>query len=432
MELIVDLHIHSRFARATSSKLTLPEIYKWAKIKGINVIGTGDFTHPKWFEELENGLEESDGGLYSLKKDLAKEVDKFLPNSVKDNIVRFIPTVEISNMYTRNGKGRRLHNLVITPSLKVAKNINTELTKRGANLKADGRPIIGMDSYDLLKITINSDPDSLFIPAHIWTPWFAMFGSKSGFDTITDCFGDLSPHIYAIETGLSSDPFMNWRLSQLDKITIISGSDAHSLPKLAREANIINCDLSYKEIIGAIKTNDKRFIGTFEFFPEEGMYHLDGHRKCNIKLLPSETNKLNGICPVCHTPLVVGVMHRVDDLADRPEDFIPKKHKEVHSIVPIIEMIAEIKNIKSIGAKSVVEEYEKIYSTLGSDFSIFRNRTIKEIKDAGFEMLSHAIDKVRRKDIVIDPGYDGVYGIVKVFKAGELESKEDSQLGLGL
>lgn len=428
MELIVDLHIHSRFARATSKQLTLPNIYKWAKIKGINVIATGDFTHSAWFEELHDGLEPAEDGLFKLKKGYADPVDATLPQSVRDNVVRFILSVEISNIYSKNGKVRRLHNLVIVPDFATASKVISELARIG-NLRADGRPILGMDSKDLLRITVESHPDSLFIPAHIWTPWFAMFGSNSGFDSIEEAFEDLSPHIHAVETGLSSDPFMNWRLSALDGKTLVSGSDAHSLPKLAREANIINCELSYKQIIDAIRTNDERFVGTLEFFPEEGMYHMDGHRKCNVRLTPAQTNEKKGICPVCGNKLVVGVMHRVDDLADRPQDFVPQNHKVVESIVPIVEMIAEIKGIKSINAAGVVNEYEKVYSTLGSDFKILRHVSPKEIEKAGFADLAVAIDKVRKKDIVLEPGYDGVYGVVKVFKPGEL-NRENGQMNL--
>lgn len=415
MELIVDLHIHSRFARATSKQLTLQSIYRWAKIKGINVIATGDFTHPVWFNELSAGLVEAEDGLFALKPELAKSIDASLPKSVRSNTVRFIFSVEISNIYSKNGKVRRLHNLVIVPNFKIASEVIKRLSKIG-NLRSDGRPIIGMDSKELLKITIDSHPDSIFIPAHIWTPWFSMFGSNSGFDSVEEAFEELSDNIYAIETGLSSDPWMNWRLKQLDGITIVSGSDAHSLPKLAREANILNCQLSYKDIVDGIKTNDKRFVGTMEFFPEEGMYHLDGHRSCNVKLTPTQSKKIKDICPICGKKLVIGVMHRVDDLADRPEGFVPKTHKVVESIVPIVEIIAQVKGIKSIHAKGVVEEYEKVYSSLGSDFYILRHVSKEVISKAGFSDLAVALDKVRKKDLFIDPGYDGVYGTVKIFK----------------
>lgn len=427
MELIVDLHTHSSFARATSNALTLENIYKWAKIKGINVISTADFTHPKWFSELKSKLEMDEGGLLKLQDKYTKEIDKSLPDSVKNNTVRFILSTEISNIYSKGGKVRRLHNLVIVPNFEVASELIAQLSLIG-NLHADGRPIIGMDSKELLRMTIDSHPDSMFIPAHIWTPWFAMFGSNSGFDSVTEAFEELAPHIKAVETGLSSDPFMNWRLSQLDNMTIVSGSDAHSLPKLAREANILDCELTYIDIISAIRTNDKRFVGTLEFFPEEGMYHLDGHRKCGVRLTPKETKQLKGVCPTCGGKLVVGVMHRVETLADRPEGYIPKNHKTVESIVPIVEIIAEVKGIKSIAAKGVVNEYDKVIATLGDDFSILRHRSVDEIARAGFEGIAMAIQKIRNKDIFIDPGYDGVYGIVKIFKPGEMH--EAAQLNL--
>lgn len=421
MELIVDLHTHSSFARATSKQLTLENIYKWAKIKGINVISTADFTHPKWFSELTSKLEPDGNGLLKLKDKYSNQIES-IHRSVKNNIVRFILSTEISNIYSKNGKVRRLHNLVIVPNFEVASEIISQLSRIG-NLNADGRPIIGMDSKELLRMTINSHPDSMFIPAHIWTPWFAMFGSNSGFDSIEEAFEELSPHIKAVETGLSSDPWMNWRLKQLDGLTITSGSDAHSLPKLAREANILNCEISYKEIIDAIRTNDERFVGTLEFFPEEGMYHLDGHRKCSVRLTPKQSKAKNLICPVCGNKLVIGVMHRVDDLADRPEGYIPKNHKVVESIVPIIEIIAEVKNVKSIHSKTVVDEYDRVIASLGDDFTILRHRSVDEIAKTGFPELAVAIDKIRKKDIFIDPGYDGVYGIVKIFKPGEMKER---------
>jgi len=420
MELIVDLHIHSKYARATSNKLDLESIYKWSKIKGINVIGTGNFTHPKWFEELNQKLEPAEDGLYKLKDTYAKDIDETLPENVRNTIQRFILATEISNIYTKNGKGRRLHNLVIVPSLEVASQINTTLGNLG-NLKSDGRPIIGMDSKDLLKITLDSHPDALFIPAHIWTPWFAMFGSKSGFDSIEETFEELAPEIKAIETGLSSDPFMNWRVPELATRTIVSGSDAHSLPKLAREATVLNCNLSYAQLIGAIRTNDHRFVGTIEFFPQEGMYHHDGHRKCNFSCSPSETKKYNGLCPKCGKPLVVGVQYRVDELAQRPPDYFPTNHKSVEYVIPLVEIIAEIKGVKGINSKTVLSEYQKVYSKLGTEFDILRKIPVSVIQNAGFVQLAHAIKKLRTKDIYIEPGYDGVYGIVQIFAPNELQ-----------
>ena len=294
MELIVDLHIHSHHSRATSKNSTIEGLYYWAKIKGINILGTGDFTHPSWFAEMQEKLVMTDEGLYQLKDDIADEIDKTLPKSVRNNFIRFVPTVEISNIYSKGGAVRKLHNVVVTPSLEVAAKINSQLDRIG-NLKADGRPILGMDSKHLLQITLESHPDSLFFPAHIWTPWFAMFGSKSGFDSIEEAFEDLAPEIKVVETGLSSDPYMNWRLDELQKVTVISNSDAHSPQKLGREANVLSCEPTYKNIIKAIKTYNDKFVGTIEFFPQEGKYHFDGHRLCNVSFSPEETKKHKSI-----------------------------------------------------------------------------------------------------------------------------------------
>jgi len=408
MELIVDLHLHSHYSRATSKDMNISSMYKWGKIKGINIIGTGDFTHPEWFAELQKKLEPAEPGLFKLKEKYAKEENKQIPASCKDNLIRFILTVEISCIYSKNEKVRKVHNVVIAPSFEVASEINSRLAEIG-NLKADGRPILGLDSKKLLQITLDSSPDAYFIPAHIWTPWFSMFGSKSGFNTIEEAFEELASHITAVETGLSSDPFMNWRLSQLDGLTLVSHSDAHSAAKLGREANILNCEISYFEIINAIKSGDKRFVGTIEFFPEEGKFHLDGHRKCNFRCKPSESKKLNNICPRCGKPLVIGVQNRINELADRPESYKPKKHKKVEYIIPLPEILAEIKGMKSSKSKTVQTEYMKTYSALGSDFDILRKIEISEIVSGGFNALATAIEKMRKGDVYVNPGYDGVF-----------------------
>lgn len=413
MEYIVDLHIHSHYSRATSKNSTLEGLYRWGKIKGINVIGTGDFTHPDWFAEIHEKLEPAELGLYKLKEDIAKPIDKMLPESVRNNVIRFILTVEISNIYSKNGKVRKLHNLVIVPNFESASEINAQLDRIG-NLKADGRPILGMDSKELLRITIQTNPDNLFIPAHIWTPWFGMFGSKSGFDSIAEAFEELAPEVKAIETGLSSDPFMNWKIKELENIAITSHSDGHSPQKLGREATIMNCELNYHDIIGGIKANDQRLQGTIEFFPAEGKYHYDGHRVCNIRFSPAETKQHNGICPVCLKPLTVGVEYRVEELADQPADFIQKNPKSVEYIIPLIEIIAEIKGMGT-GSKTVIAEYEKVYATLGNEFDILRKLPIEEIQKNGFSELAKTIDRMRKKDVRIEPGYDGVYGTIKLF-----------------
>lgn len=429
MELIVDLHLHSHYSRATSKDSTLEGNYRWGKIKGINIIGTGDFTHPDWFAEIHSKLEPAENGLFKLKDEIAKEIDKTLPESVQNNIIRFVLTVEISNIYSKYGKVRKLHNVVIVPDFPTASKINAQLDRIG-NLKADGRPILGMDSKELLRITLDSHPDSLFIPAHIWTPWFAMFGSKSGFDTVEEAFEELALHVVAIETGLSSDPAMNWRLSQLDRMTIVSHSDAHSPQKLGREANVIDCELSYKEIIDAIKTNDERFIGTIEFFPEEGKYHYDGHRACGVYWKPHETKAHNDTCSVCKKPVTVGVEYRVDSIADRPFGYEPENHKQVEYIIPLVEIIADMKQA-GVGSKGVLAEYEKVYTALGNEFDILRKHPIEMIKEAGFPELSKLIARLRKKDVAIKPGYDGVYGTISFFEKESDRAALNDQIGFG-
>lgn len=321
--------------------------------------------------------------------------------------------MEISNIYKKNDSVRKLHNLLIAPDLVTVSKINSKLNQIG-NLKADGRPILGLDSKELLKITLSSSSDAMFIPAHIWTPWFALFGSKSGFDSLVEAFDEEAKNIFAVETGLSSDPFMNWRLSQLDNLTLVSNSDAHSPQKLAREANVIKVKPNYFEITNAIKKGDDRFIGTIEFFPEEGKYHYDGHRLCNVSLKPSETNKLKGICPKCGKPLVVGVQNRVDKLADRPDTFKPKAHKKVEYIIPLTEIIANEKGVKSSNSKSIQEYFFKAVSALGDEFKILRHVPIEKFKEEGFERLGHLIQKMREGDVFIEPGYDGVFGVIKI------------------
>lgn len=415
MELVVDLHIHSHYSRATSRQMNTEDLYRWGKIKGINIIGTGDFTHPMYFAELKEKLEPAEPGLFCLKKEYAKSIDAQLPKSVKNNLIRFVLTVEVSNIYSKGGKVRKLHNLIIVPDFKTAAEINNQLSKIG-NLKADGRPIIGMDSKKLLEISLNSHPDSLFVPAHIWTPWFSMFGSKSGFDSIEEAFEEFSDKIVAIETGLSSDPYMNWRIKELQTRTIISNSDAHSPQKLGREATLVNCELRYVDIIGAIKTNDERLIATIEFYPEEGKYHNDGHRLCNISFTPEESKKNNNICPVCKKPLVIGVQNRVNTISNFPSDYRFKSSKKVEYIIPLAEMIAEIYKVKSSSSVKVMAEYEKLYSIFGDEFSMLRRVELREFIKSGFVEIGNTIRKMRKGEVLITAGYDGVFGVIKVLE----------------
>ena len=430
-ELIVDLHIHSHYSRATSKNADLAGLYYWGKLKGINIIGTGDFTHPEWFAELRQNLEPAEPGLFRLKKELADEIDKTLPETVRHNIIRFVPTVEIATIYSKGGKVRKLHQLLVMPSFAAVSEINARLERIG-NLKADGRPILGLDSKELLRHTLEADSNGLYIPAHIWTPWFGMFGSKSGFDTIEEAYEELAPEIRAIETGLSSDPSMNWRVRNLDGLSVTSNSDAHSPQKLGREATVVRADLSYDSIIGALRTNDERLLGTIEFFPEEGKYHYDGHRACNVRFTPEETRAHEGLCPVCNKPLVVGVDYRVGELADelRPSGFEPPMAKQVEYIIPLAEILAELHNTKSVSSVKVVADYERAYRLLGDEFSILRRVPIDQIHDAGFPALALAIERMRRREVVLDPGYDGVFGIIRVFKDNDERQATMNQLSL--
>lgn len=426
---MVDLHIHSHYSRATSRDCTFEGLYRWGKLKGIHVIGTGDFTHPAWFEEMRGKLEPAEPGLFKLKDELAEPIDAALPPSVRGQEIRFVPSVEIASIYSKGGKVRKLHQLVVMPSFEAVSELSARLERIG-NLKADGRPILGIDSKDLLRHALESSPDALYIPAHIWTPWFGLFGSKSGFDSIEEAYEELSPEIRAIETGLSSDPAMNWRVEHLDNIAITSHSDAHSPAKLGREATLVNSELTYDGVIGAIKSNDKRLVGTIEFFPEEGKYHSDGHRVCDIRFAPHETKRHGGICPVCAKPLVVGVDNRVAELSVRSEGYRPKNTKHVKHIIPLAEIIAELKGTKSAGGKAVTSEYHEVIERLGNEFDVLRSVPVEAVEAAGFKLLSIAIDRLRRGDVVRDPGYDGIYGTIKVFKDSEERTQVTDQLSL--
>ncbi len=412
MRFIADLHIHSKYSRATSKDMSPESIWKWAQIKGISVIGTGDFTHPKWFKELNEKLESTGNGLFRLKKDLRTND---IPESCKAD-VSFMLTAEISCIYSKNGKTRKIHSILFVPDFASAAKINIALAKIG-NLNADGRPILGLDAKELLKIVLNEAPDGMLVPAHAWTPHFSIFGAESGFDSFEECFEDLTPHIYAIETGLSSDPLMNWRLSALDKITLLSNSDAHSPAKIGREANIFDTDISYNAMMEAIKTR-KGFLGTIEFFPEEGKYHYDGHRTCGISLTPKETLKHNYLCPVCGKRVTVGVMHRVEKLADRENGFKPKGSPSFHSIIPLPEIISEVLKVGA-NSKAVDKEYQNLLQKLGNEFRILMDVPLGDIEKAGSPLIREAIARMRKGDVHIAPGFDGEYGKIKIFEAVE-------------
>ncbi len=418
MRFIADLHIHSQYSRATSRDMSLENIWKWAQLKGITVVGTGDFTHPKWFQELKVKLDINDNNLLQLKN---KFHQKDIPVSCKTGVY-FMLTAEISCIYSKRGGIRKIHNLIFVPDFATAAKLNSILSRIG-NLSADGRPILGLDAKELLKIILDISDKVMLVPAHAWTPHFSVFGACSGFDSLSECFEELTPHIYSIETGLSSDPLMNWRLSSLDRITLISNSDAHSPAKLGREANIFDFkegQISYEAIINAIKTK-KGFIGTIEFFPEEGKYHYDGHRICGVRLSPRETIKYNYLCPVCGKKVTVGVMHRVEKLADRENGFRPEGAPRYFSIIPLVEIIAETIKV-GVTSKAVAAEYFKLLRSLGNEFTILMDSPISDIESAGSTILSEAISRVRAGKVNIAPGFDGEYGKIKIFE--EVERKE--------
>jgi len=426
MKFIADLHIHSKFSIATAKNLDLENLYIAAQLKGINVIGTGDFTHPGWFAEIKQKLVPAEPGLFKLKDEIAVVCDHEVPLLCRSK-VRFMLSCEISNIHKKEGKVRKNHNLIFMPDLKTAESFNKKLDKIG-NIKSDGRPILGLDAKNLLEIMLDTSETAFFIPAHIWTPWFSIMGSKSGFDSIEECFEDLTPHIFAVETGLSSDPPMNWRISALDGLTLISNSDAHSPMKLGREANLFNTNLSYYDIRSAIENGDKkRFLGTFEFFPQEGKYHLDGHRKCDIRFTPEETIKNKGICPVCQKPLTLGVLYRIEELADRPENISPKEKIPFYSIIPLTEILSAILKVGP-GSKRVKLRYNDLLEKLGPELNILHKTEYESLERSGIPLLAEAIKRMRTKQITLLPGYDGEFGKVQIFTQQEREklSKQKS------
>ncbi len=408
MRVISDLHIHSKYSRACSKELVPQNLDKWAKVKGVNLLGTGDFTHPRWFAELQGALEEAESGLYKLKN--------------SDTGVRFVLSAEISCIYSQDGHLRRVHYVLLIPSFASAQKFNATLENHGGKLAGDGRPILGMNSKEVLKYLLDASPEGMLIPAHAWTPYFGIFGSKSGFDSVEECFGDMTKHVIAFETGLSSDPEMNWRFSGTDKFAILSSSDAHSLSRIGREANVMEIpegELNYKELHRIIKEKDaSRFKYTIEYFPEEGKYHLDGHANCKFSCEPQHSKKLHGECPVCGKKLTIGVVSRVEDLADRKEGFVPPKVPGQRHLVPLEEVLADC---NGVGAKSkkVQDLYWKLINAAGSEFAVILDLPIAEVASLGGAVVAEAVKRVREERVHKTAGYDGVYGVVKVFTDDE-------------
>ena len=416
MPFVADLHIHSYLSRATSRALDLEHLHAWAQRKGITVVATGDFTHPRWFAELRDKLVPARAGLFRLRDDLAAAVDEGVHAAARAP-VRFLLSVEVSSIYKRGERVRKVHNLLYAPDFETAARIASRLARIG-NIESDGRPILGLDSRDLLEITLESSPDAFLIPAHVWTPWFSALGEKSGFDSLDECFGDLAGHIFAAETGLSSDPAMNWRLSALDRLSLVSSSDAHSPEKLGREASRFDCELSYFAMRDALHERSPKFLGTVELFPEEGKYHHEGHRACAVNLAPAEAAALGHLCPRCGKPLTGGVASRVAALADRPEGFRPEGAKPFTNLVPLVELLGEILDVGASSGR-VRRSYDKLLARVGSELSLLTEWPVQDAEHEGPPLLGEALRRMRAGEVKRVAGFDGEYGIVRVFDEDE-------------
>ncbi len=420
MAFFADLHVHSKHSRATSRDCDLENLAWWAGSKGIGVVGTGDFTHPAWFAEIRDKLvPEGDTGLFRLRDDLERERLARLPASCRGP-VRFMLSVEISTIYKKDDRTRKIHHLVYAPDLATVERFNAKLGALG-NLSSDGRPILGLDSRPLLEIVLESGPGAYLVPAHIWTPWFAVLGAMSGFDHVDHCYGDLAEHVFAVETGLSSDPPMNWRVSGLDRYRLVSNSDAHSPPMLGREASVFACEPDYFAMRHALETG-LGYGGTMEFFPEEGKYHLDGHRKCGIRLDPTETRARAGACPVCRKPVTVGVMNRVETLADRGDGARPETAAPFRSLVPLPEIVGEIARVGP-RSKTVAREVSGLVDRLGPELEILSSVADEDLRRGGSELVGEAIARLRRGEVHREAGYDGEYGVIRMFAPREIEQR---------
>ena len=410
-EFVADFHIHSRYSRACSKDLSVPELAKWAKIKGIGVLGTGDFTHPLWLQELEEALRPAGQGLWEFGG------------------VRFMLTTEVNTLFYKRGKAHNIHHVLLAPSFETVKRINRELGQFGS-LSLDGRPLLQMEAWRLVELVLGIEPRCLVVPAHAWTPHFALFGSNSGFDSVEDCFEHQASKIFALETGLSSDPAMNWRLSTLDRYALLSNSDAHSARRIGREANVFNCALDYDDILAAITTKDRtKFLYTVEFFPEEGKYHFDGHRNCKVRWAPAETKQHGFRCPTCGRRVTVGVMHRIDTLADRPEGQPPANAIPFKHLVPLEEIIADALEV-GVGTQTVEREYMNLITRCGTEFDVLLNAAEEALRRVAPAKIVEGILHVRTGQIRIEPGYDGEYGKVHLFTPEQPATTTEQQMSL--
>ncbi len=409
MVFVADFHIHSKYSRATSPNMDLENLAWFAKLKGIGLLGTGDFTHPQWLIDLKKNLKPCENGVFIYKS------------------VHFVLTCEVCTIFYDKGKAKKVHIILFAPGFEVVEKIKKALSKYG-NLGADGRPILKLEAKNLVKIVLNISDNCFLVPAHIWTPHFSLFGANSGFDSIEECFQEQTKNIYALETGLSSDPAMNRRISYLDRFSLISNSDSHSPSKIGREANVFDCKLEYNEILNVLKTKDnKKFLYTIEFFPEEGKYHFDGHRKCNVRMTPREALNNQNLCPVCGKKLTIGVMHRIEQLADRNAGFSLSKKIPFKHLIPLPEVISQAIN-RGIGTVSVEKEYNKLINRIGAEFDILMNVDREELEKVTLPKIAEGIIKIREKEVKILPGYDGVYGKIKIL--WDNKGKEKKQLSL--
>jgi uncharacterized protein (TIGR00375 family) len=428
MKYVADLHIHSKFSRATARDMTLDTLAGWAKIKGIDLLATADFTHPEWLFLIKEKLEPTGNGFFRLRHILPPQNEHLQSFSVSPEDVSFILSTEISFIYSKRGKVRKVHLMILAPDFESVDTINSHLSGIG-NLRSDGRPILGLDAKDFVKMVAKYCPQCVVIPAHIWTPWFSLFGANSGFDKIEECFEETTPFIFALETGLSSDPSMNWLLSALDKYALISNSDAHSPSRIMREANVFDTEFSFKGLVDAIKSKDpERFLGTIEFFPEEGKYHFDGHRKCDVVLSPQETIQHRNLCPKCGKKLTVGVMHRVSELADREPGHPFPSRIPFKNLIPFNEVIAQAVE-KSADGKSVWELYFRFIREFENEYKILTEVPIADLSRIPPERVALGIERMRRSQVKISPGHDGVFGKIQLFD-DESEEKNQNQLNL--
>jgi uncharacterized protein (TIGR00375 family) len=429
MRFIADLHIHSKFSRATSRDMTLDNIAHWAKIKGLSLVASGDFTHPEWFFLIKEKLEPQGNGFFRLKNILSPANGYLKGMSCQPDEVHFVLSTEISFIYSKKGRVRKVHLLLLAPDFESVEKINNRLSGLG-NLRSDGRPILGLDAKHFVRLVAELCPRCVVIPSHIWTPWFSLFGSNSGFDTIEECFEEMTPFIFALETGLSSDPPMNWRLSALDRYALVSNSDAHSPSRLGREANVFDADFSFRGLVDALRSRDPdKFLNTVEFFPEEGKYHYDGHRKCDVLFSPRESLLHKGICPKCGKKLTIGVMHRVEELADREVGTRPPLKIPYQSLIPLNEIIAEAIE-KTSECQSVWDIYFRLVREFGDEHRVLTEIPVPELVRFQPERIGQGIDRMRRGAVKIVPGHDGDYGKISLFEEELPEEKSGGQLAL--